>query len=494
VTEEQRLNAAEIRNRAARGVVSVGMRNVVVRLLGLGGMVALTRLLTPHQVGMLAFGLAVKSTSDVLASGGLAASLIRRPEPPSRDELRVAQGAQLTTTCALTAALVLGGFAFGGVVAIAAVMALSLPVYAIRAASMVLLERGLDWSLPARIEITETFVYNLAAVGAVAAGAGPMGAAVAVPAQALTGTALLLWRGPLGLVRPRFSLREALPMLKFGVQFQSVTLISSIREQGVNIVVGAVGGLATVGIWTVAYKVLQPIGLVLQSLWRVAYPSAARILEAGEDPRRLTLRSVRLIAVVVGLPAVLIAGTAPDLITSVFGARWADAAEALPWGAAALMVSGSVTTFPIGFLGARGDTRSMVRLVGAQTFVWLAGAAVLVPILGVRGAGIAMFAGAVAQAIVTSRAMQRHAAADAVLPMMPPAAIAAVASTIAWFVSKTIEPAILGLAASGLIGAAVYIAGVLVFRRPDVIWIARLARGIAPRPVRPRFTRVQSAA
>lgn len=487
------MDAGEIRDRAAKGVMSVGLRNVLVRLLGLAGTVVLTRLLTPHQFGLLAFGFAVKSMSDVIASGGLAAGLIRRAEPPNRRELEAANGAQLITTCILTSLLVAAGFLFGGVTAIAAVMALSLPIYAIRAPSMVMLERGLDWSLPARTEVTETLVYNLVAIGLVVAGGGPLGAAVAVPVQALTGTAILLWKGPVGLVRPRLALAEAVPLLKFGVQFQSVTLVSSIREQGVNIVVGAVGGITTVGIWTVAYKVLQPIGLVLQSLWRVSYPASARILEAGEDPKRLTERSVSLTAVVVGVPAVLIAGTAPDLIVSVFGARYSEAAQALPWGAAALLVSGTVTTFPVGFLGAMGDVRSVLKLVGGQTIVWLGGAAALAPTLGVRGVGIAMFAGSLAQCVSTSRAMRKHVDARVVLPMVPAATIAAGAAALGWLAAKVVGPPIAGLVASGALAVAAYALGVFVFRRHDLTRLIQLVGGVVPiRP--PRFARAQPTA
>src|SRR5262249_36545106 len=167
----------EIRSRATRGVFSVGLRNVVVRLLGFLGTIALTRLLTPHQFGLLAFGFAVKSMSDVVASGGLAAGMIRRPSPPSEHDLEVAQGAQLSTTLAFTSIIGLLGLTLGGVSAVAAIMALSLPIYAIRVPTMVILERSLNWSLAARIEVTETLAYNIAAVTLVALGGGGMGAA-----------------------------------------------------------------------------------------------------------------------------------------------------------------------------------------------------------------------------------------------------------------------------------------------------------------------------
>jgi O-antigen/teichoic acid export membrane protein len=474
------LEAAEIRSRATRGVFSVGMRNVLVRLLGFLGTVGLTRLLTPHQFGLLAFGFAVKSLSDVIASGGLAAGMIRRPEPPTKHDLRVAQGAQLSTTIAFTTLIGVLGLTLGGVSAIAAIMALSLPIYAIRVPTMVLFERNLSWSLPARIEVTETLAYNIAAVGLVALGGGVIGAAFAVPIQACTGTLLLLWKGPIGLVRPRFLYREAWPMIKFGTQFQSVTLVSSLRDQGLNMVLGATAGISTVGIWTLAYRVLQPIGLVLQSLWRVSYPASARILEAGEDPDHLTERALRLTSVVVGVPVVLMAGTAPDLIPTVFGARWSSAAAALPWGAAAFMVIGPVSTFPIGFLQARGDVRRVLGIVLTQAVVWMAGAAILSGPLGAQGVGIAMFAGSLSLAGCISWAMKRHSNAQTFLPILPAASAALAAAGTAWLVAKGLQPPLLGLVASTAVALAGYGLGLMVVRRSDALRVARMVAEVLP--------------
>jgi polysaccharide transporter, PST family len=479
VAEEQ-FEAAEIRSRATRGVLSVGVRNVLVRLLGFLGTVALTRLLTPHQFGLLAFGFAVKSMTDVVASGGLAAGMIRRAEPPTRRDLQVAQGAQLSTTVAFTAIIGALGISLGGVSAIAAIMALSLPIYAIRVPTMVLFERNLNWSLPARIEVTETLAYNIAAVGLVLAGGGVIGAAAAVPIQALTGTALLLWKGPIGIVRPRFAYAQAWPMIKFGTQFQSVTLVSSIRDQGLNMVVGATAGISTVGIWTLAYRVLQPIGLVLQSLWRVSYPASARIIEAGEDPHRLTERALRLTSVVVGVPVVLMAGTAPDLIPTIFGERWSAAAQALPWGAAAFMIIGPVSTFPVGFLQARGDVRRVLGIVATQAVAWLVGAAVLSGPLGAQGVGIAMFGGALATAAGIGWAMRRHSHARTFIPILPAGAAAFVAGGLAWLIADVIKPPLVGLVASSIVALVAYGIGLMVVRRSDLLRVIRMVGDALP--------------
>jgi O-antigen/teichoic acid export membrane protein len=492
VSHEPQLEAREVRSRAARGVLSVGARNVLVRALGFVGTVVLARLLTPHQFGLLAFGFAVKSISDVMASGGLAAGLIRRSEPPTPDDMRSAQGVQLATTSALTLIVVALGVVLGGAAAIAAVMALSLPIFALRVPTMVVLERNLDWSLAARTEVTEALAYNATAIALVVAGAGPLGAAIAVPVQAATGTALLLWRGPIGIVRPRFSLATGLPLLRFGVQFQSVMIVTAIREQGLNLLVGATAGIATLGVWSVAYRVLQPIGLVLQSLWRVSYPASARILEAGEDPRRLTERALRLSAVVIGVPAVLVAGTAPDLVPAVFGERWSDAAAALPWGAAALMIIGPVSTFPIGFLQARGDVGRVVLIVGAQTVTWLAAAAVLSGPLGVEGIAIAMLAGAAALAVAVVLVMRRHVEVRAVSPIWPAATAATVAAALAWATADVLDPSLLGLIASACVALVAYVGGLLALARADLLGVLRMTGVTLPSRGR-RYARARAA-
>jgi O-antigen/teichoic acid export membrane protein len=269
-------------------------------------------------------------------------------------------------------------------------------------------------------------------------------------------------------------------MIKFGTQFQSVTLVSSIRDQGLNMVLGATAGIATVGIWTLAYRVLQPIGLVLQSLWRVSYPASSRILEAGEDPDHLAERALRLTSVVVGVPVVLMAGTAPDLIPTVFGARWSDAALALPWGAAAFMVIGPVSTFPVGFLQARGEVRAVLAIILTQSAVWLVGAAILSGPLGAQGVGIAMFAGALSLAGTIAWAMKRQSNARTFTPILPAAAAALVASVLAWFAAQAIKPPIAGLAVSGALALAAYGAGLLVVRRSDLMRVLRMLVEVLP--------------
>jgi hypothetical protein len=63
---------------------------------------------------------------------------------------------------------------------------------------------------------------------------------------------------------------------------------------------------------------------------------------------------------------------------------------ALPIGAAALMISGPISTSITGFLFAKGDAREVLRTVSWQAFVWLVVAAAAAPFLGAAGAAVGM--------------------------------------------------------------------------------------------------------
>lgn len=480
---ERRMGVGEVRARAVRGAVSLGLRNLLVRAINLIGTVVLARLLDPHDFGLLAFAFAVKSVSDMLAAGGLAAGLIRRPETPSRRELQATLGFQLSTTTFLVAVIVACGAIFGGAAWVAAVMAASLPIFALRVPTIIMLERKLDWSLPARAEIAETVVFNAIAIGLVVGGAGTWGVAAAASAQGLVGSAILLRRGGVGFLRPVRDPAITRPLLRFGVSFQAVPLVGAAREQGTNMVIAAVGGVAMLGIWSAAYRVLQTMLLLLQSLWRVSYPAMARAMEAGEDPRPMLERILLVTAVLIGLPGALVAASAPDLVHAVFGDRWSDAIAVLPWGAAAFMIQGPVGTMASGFLQARGDVGRIVVVVLVQSVLWIGLAAALIPSMGVEGVGVAMLISWVFYAVANVWLVNRHVHIDAGRPMFGPVLVAIAAAVVGRLVCDAVDPPLLGLIASCAAGTVAYAVLLGVLCRGDVRIVAstlNLARRPAP--------------
>jgi O-antigen/teichoic acid export membrane protein len=480
---DTRLGVADVRRRAVRGALSVGVRNLAVRGLGLVGVVILSRLLDPHAFGLLAFGFTLRVLCDIISAGGLAAGLVRREAEPTREEFAGMAFFQLGVALLLIALTALAGLAFGDTAFLAAIMLLALPITILRVPSVITFERRLQWDLIARAEVTEMVVYNVVAIGLVLLGAGVWGVAAASAVQAATGTAILLVKGPVGLVLPRPRIAEVRRLLGFGAKFQAVAVVTVARDQGLNLVVAAAGGVAALGIWSIAYRVLQAILLLLQSLWRVSYPATARALEAGDSADDLVQSLLRVSTTIVAVPALLLAGTAPVLVHVVFGAEWADAAAILPWGAAAIVVWGGVSTATAGFLQARGDVTRFLLVVLMQTLAWFDVTIWLMPDLGAESVGIGMLVAAVFYVAGISLVMRDHARL-ALVRVTWPAYTACVAGAVAArLLTEAIAPDVPALAAGLVAGGVVYLAVLWVLRRSDLVRVVNLARDRGRAPV-----------
>lgn len=478
---EEPLALDQVRSKAVAGVLSVGVRNLLVRGLGLLGTVVLARLLDPRDFGLLALGLTLKLLGSLLAAGGLGAGLIQRAEPPTDDELRSVLAFQLAGGTLIVLVVGVLGLVLGGASAIAAIMTLSIPIAVANTPARILLERSLDWNLLARAEVASALVFNLGAIGLVLLGAGVWGVAVATLAEASAASAILIARGPAGFMRPLFTLGPLRPILRFGLAYQAVPLVITARDQGLNVLIAATGGLAVLGIWTVAFRIFLAITLLVEALWRVSFPAMSRMLEAGAEPREMIESALRLNVLAFGVLAVAVGGTAPDLVPTFFGRTWNDAIDVLPWGAAALMVAAPLSTAGLGFIQARGEGR-MVQIFLVEALVWLATAAVLVPVMGAEGAGIAMLAGGVAFVLFMLRVLRRHARVRFLRYLRlvgVPSAAALAAGAAGWVLAEQIDPAGLGWILSLIVGEVIYVLMVVTARKEDCQRLISMLSGAA---------------
>jgi O-antigen/teichoic acid export membrane protein len=474
-------DVSEIRRRAAAGVVSVGLRNLTVRVLGLLGNVALARLLTPNDFGIIAFGLTLTVLSAALSTGGIGASLTRRREEPTRHELSVALGFQLAAGTALAIAVGAIAIPLGGAGPVAALMVCAVPIDALRTPAGTLATRHLRFGLLARAEVAETVVFNLGAIGLVALGAGVWGVAAATLVRAAIGASLLTALGEAGLMYPRLDRAILRRHLRFGMANQATSLLNAGRDQGLNLTVAAVGGVAALGVWSLAYRLLQAVLLLLQALWRVSFPATSRLLEAGQDAGRLLTRGMGLSAVATGTMVVMLAGTAPAVVPVLFGPGWEAVVPILPWGAAALMVSGPISTVGVGFLWATGKAAQVLRSVALQTVAWIGTTVALLDVIGATAVGVGMVAGAVAVAVSVGTAVRRQVRVPIVGRTAGPALVAAAGSVAGWLVADALGRGVLALAASLATALGIYAVGVVLLRREDVRVLLGLLRGALKR-------------
>jgi O-antigen/teichoic acid export membrane protein len=466
----------ELARRASAGIVIVFTRGVAIALLSFGGSVVLARLLDPYAFGVVAIGMAVVVFTSLLADGGLGAGLIRRAEPPTVEELQALTGFQLAVTVALSLVVAALAAPFGEIGWVTALIVSSAPFAMFQVSGRILLERSLSYRPLAAVELSQVVAYNVCAVSLVLLGFGVWGIASAIVAMRIVGALIMARVSPAGLMRPRLSWSLIRPLLAFGVRFQATTAVWLIRDQGLNVFLAAVAGVSTLGLWSLANRVLQVPYLFFQALLRVSFPAASQLVAAKEDAAPLIQRAVGMVAVGTGVISSGVVGSAPGVFPGLFGEQWREASLIMPGACLGVAIGTAVAVSAQGYLYAVGDASAVLRSTILQSIALLAVTLPLVPVLGVSAIGLGWFVMAIVQLFTLRRAVLRWVDADLARPLVAPVAIGVVSAGAGWLIAD------LGGAdlVSGLVGGAcsvfLFLALIAVLQRKLLADTIRFAR------------------
>ena len=215
---------------AVRGVVTLGMREGAMKLLAFAGDIALYRLLTPADFGVIVPIAFLAGMVKQFADLGLHPSLIQRKDEPGRDALRAVFTAQLGLVLVAASVVFFAGPAMvAGLLGGAAdpwmirVFALSILLSAFRLVPAALLERHLRFGRLSAADIAGTLWYYGAGIGFAIAAFNVWSLVIAHVGASIAATLLVMAAQPW---RPVPSLRVSAirPYLNFGAQFQGSRL------------------------------------------------------------------------------------------------------------------------------------------------------------------------------------------------------------------------------------------------------------------------------
>jgi O-antigen/teichoic acid export membrane protein len=480
--EEPILSAAEVRGRAKIGAAVIATRGVAVRMLTLGGSVVLARLLAPADFGLIAFGLTLVTLVTFVADGGIGAALIRRREPPGLADLRAMSALQVLISLPLAILTALSAMAIGRGALVTAVMVASLPLVALRTPGYITLSRRLNYRRLAVVEIVETVAYVAWSVTAAALGAGVWALASATVVRALVGAVVMAVIAPHGMLLPRWSGARVRPLLAFGARFQAGQLTVFARDHGINMMTVAIAGLSTLGLWTLMGRVMQVPFLLFEALGTVAFPAFSRISDTGEDLKPTLERGVRLVALTTGLILVPLMASAPALVTSVFGAKWAAGAGVIPIASIGLLVGGPLSVVTVGYLLAVGDAATPLRAGIGNGVAYFAVALPLLPVIGVQALALGWTFGSLTEAFVLGRATARLSGARVVASLGWPALLAACVGALGNLVTRGLAPSLLVAAGSASASLCLFVLAMLGLVRSDALALLRLLTSLRGTP------------
>jgi len=484
------LGRDELRRRVTRGTALLTARSALILVLGLASNIALAWMLTPREFGVIALGAALVLLGSGLAEGGLGASLIRREAEPTTGELAAVNGVQIALTVAIALLTLAVAAPFGRDGLAVAAMVATLPVTVLRTPSVIVLERQLQYRTIATVDLVEAVAFYAVALGCVAAGLGVWGVVIAFAVRAVAGTGTMVRLGPLGLVAPRWSWAEVRPLVGFGARMQSVSVAAAARHQLLNLLIALLAGVSALGVWSLAWRILQVPYSVFATVGRVAFPTLSRVAAAGGDARPILERGVAMLALANGVVLVAIAGFAPALPVLV-GSAWSDVPETLLWASLALTLNAPVWVLTTSWFFAAGDAGTVLRALLLHTVVWFGLALPLLDSVGVPVIALAWLAAGVVSGVYLARRTFASTGARVGRSLAPPALATAAGIGAGWVIAAGSEPDVLRGVLGAAAGEVLLLLGVAVLRpallRDSRTLVAEAAgrRGEGPSPADP---------
>jgi O-antigen/teichoic acid export membrane protein len=323
--------AGTLTRRAAAGMVWTAVGRGATIVVQLAAMVALARLLTPADFGVVNAGLIVVGLAGIVSQLGLGPALVQRLEVERRH-----LGAALTGS--LVCGAVLGGVLWISAPALAAFyhMPGSVPIlralawlFPIRSAGTVadaLVQRELRFRWLANMEAaTLGAAYGLVGIPMAVAGTGPWALVGASLAQSVLRTGALLWVQP-GSIVLRSDRRAFSDLLRFGTGFTLARLGNFLALQGDNLVVGRGLGPAALGLYGRAYQLMAaPASALGEVLDTVLFPAMARVQHDRERLASAYRRAAAFTALAVLPVSAGLVVLAPETVRLTLGAAWGGA-------------------------------------------------------------------------------------------------------------------------------------------------------------------------
>ena len=478
----------EIRRRSLAGVFFLTSSSIANLFIGFLASLALARLLTPGDFGLIAIGATAVLVGGAVADGGLGAGMIRRPEPPSRDELRTLNGIQLVIALAFCLPAIAIALNFGRGGAVTAIMVASIPVSLLAMPGRIVLTRDMRYDRQTVIDFGSQVVFNTFGVGLVLLGAGVWGLAVAFVIKAAVGTVLTAVLGPSAMVPSLRGWRGYGDLLRFGLKFQASWFTWVAREQCLNVVVVVIAGVTPLGIWSFTNRIFQLPSIAFSSLYVVGFPAMANLLARGEDPRPIILRTVRRAAIAGTLVFPTFAAACPQLVPTLFGPEWSSVAVIMPFICLSTLFLGAIAVSSHSYLSASGKPGMVAWASASLGVTWIAVTAPLLPLIGVAAIGVGNLAGAVVEAFVLNHATKRAAGVSPAGPLLRPVAVAVVAGTVGWVLCASGPPGFWPAIAAAAITLTLSLAGLWLVCRRDLRDVLSLGP-TALRAVRPQLRR-----
>ncbi|MGN6391563.1 MAG: lipopolysaccharide biosynthesis protein [Gemmatimonadales bacterium] len=324
----RRAGAKGLTQQALGGMMWTFSGTGVQGLVQLLVLMALGRLLTPTDFGLMGGASVVIALSQIVSQVGVGPALVQRRDL-NRTHIRVAFTISGGLGFVLGAAIWFGAPAIASFYRMPAVepvlrgVAFLFPIDGLNTVGESLLVRNLRFRLFVALEVA-SYVVGYACVGVLLAWRGyAVWALVWANLAQVTLRTISMYAVTRHSVRPSLNLRASSDLLSYGFGHSLAQVGALLSQQGDNLVVGRWLGAAALGIYGRAYNLMvMPAGIFGRIVNRVLFPVMAQVQDQRE---RLAGGYERVLAIValMSLPvSAFLWVVAPEFIPVLLGPAW----------------------------------------------------------------------------------------------------------------------------------------------------------------------------
>ncbi len=384
-----------VKKRSVRGVITLTGRTLIFQVIALVSQGFLWAYLAPAEFGVFFIVNAIINFLNYFSDVGLAAALIQKKEKPSEDDLKTTFFVQQILVFVIIGIVVAltpffktrYSLNFDGEMLLYA-LALSLFLSSLKSIPSVLLERKLEFGRLVLPQVLEQLIYNVTLVIFAMSGMGIRSFTIAVILRDVVGLVAIYilqpWKPGIRLSRKSLS-----GLLKFGVPYQFNTLLATLKDDGMTLVLGGILGTAGIGILGTAQKLAQyPLRFFMDNVTKVTFPAFSRMQDEKSQLERSVTRSIFFITFLV-FPSVLGLVILTPVVIEVIPkySKWAPAM--LPLALVSInTLFAAVSTQLTNLLNAIGK----IKITSALMIMWVALTWIFIPFLaikfGVNGAAL----------------------------------------------------------------------------------------------------------
>ncbi len=295
-----------VKGRAVKGLATLTGGGVILTLISGIGVLLLTSYLGPKEFGLYGLVGSIVVILGYFSDIGLAASLIQKKDEPTVADLQTTFTIQqtlvlfLVATTLIMSPLIKNYYGLGiSEYWLLIALLVSFVMSSLKSIPSIILERELRFDKIMIVRIVEAIVFNSVVVYMAINGFGVVSYIPAILGQGFIGLCLLYFfkPWPIGLSFSTHSLKH---LLKFGVPYQTNSLLAVAKDQFMNLFLWKTVGTLGMGYltWGIFYS-QQPQRLIMDNATRVAFPALSRMQDHPEEFKKTVERLLQFICLVI---------------------------------------------------------------------------------------------------------------------------------------------------------------------------------------------------